>query len=189
MAEQQQQTGPGGHYSGHNPIPTVKQFVENLDRDKKHRDKQLDEQAIAEKQAAKSPGKNKVVVDGDVQDHQVQRKTVKGTEKTVTDPTTGNQVTIADVDKSMMKEVDDPHLIVPNANLDKPTVSVLQKLHGSQLTTSAHQNRSESVARRLQVQSRRNSTTRPSRRRNHLRCTHSWRKDQCSFPPYTFSQL
>ena len=35
MAEQQQQHMPGGHYSGVNPIPTVKKFIENLDKDKR----------------------------------------------------------------------------------------------------------------------------------------------------------
>lgn len=134
---QQQQHAPGGHYSGHNPIPTVKQFVENLDRDKKERDKQIDERAKAAKKetgtvpstppradkktsAAATP---KTPAQDGVQDHKVQQKTVEGTEKTVTDPTTGREVVIADVGKEMVKEVEDPHLIVPNANLNKPTVS------------------------------------------------------------------
>jgi hypothetical protein len=58
-----------------------------------------------------------------VQDHKVQQKTIEGTEKTVTDPTTGREVVIADVNKDMIDEVENPHLIVPNANLNKPTVS------------------------------------------------------------------
>ncbi len=39
----------------------------------------------------------------------------------VTDPTTGNQVQIEDVDKDFMKAVEDPQLSVPNANLGKST--------------------------------------------------------------------
>jgi hypothetical protein len=31
-------------------------------------------------------------------------------------------VTISDVDKSMMSEVENPHLSIPNANLQKDTV-------------------------------------------------------------------
>jgi hypothetical protein len=117
----QQQHAPGGHYSGHNPIPTVKQFVENLDKDKKERDRLLDEQAAANKQAPKPSGQNATTADG-VQPHKMQKRSVEGTETTVTDPTTGNQVTISDVDKAMMSEVENPHLVIPNANLEKDTV-------------------------------------------------------------------
>lgn len=136
----QQQHGPGGHYSGHNPIPTVRQFVENLDRDKKNRDKEIDERAKAaktqtgtapstppradKKTPAQTPKTPKTPTQDGVQDHQLRQKTVEGTEKTVTDPTTGREVVIADVGKEMVDEVENPHLIVPNANLNKPTVSV-----------------------------------------------------------------
>lgn len=106
----------------------VKQFIENLDRDKKTRDKEIDERAKAAKQstgtAPTTPNKAKTVTpaqDG-VEDHKVTKKTVEGTEKTVTDPTTGREVVISDVDKQMVDEVENPHLIVPNANLNKPTV-------------------------------------------------------------------
>jgi hypothetical protein len=111
-----QQAAPGGHYSGHNPIPTVKQFIENLDKDKKERDREIDEQN-------KTPKKGqKATTAGGAQPHQMQKRSQDGTEKTVTDPTTGNQVTIADVNKDMMGEVENPHLVVPNANLQKDTV-------------------------------------------------------------------
>ena len=134
-----QQQAPGGHYSGHNPIPTVRQFVENLDRDKKHRDKEIDERAKAAngntqtgaapttptragKQTSAANTPKSPAQDG-VEDHKLQKRTVEGTEKTVTDPTTGREVVISDVGKDMVDEVENPHLIVPNANLNKPTVS------------------------------------------------------------------
>jgi len=41
--------------------------------------------------------------------------------KTVTDPTTQNQVQIEDVDQDFMKEVENPTLSVPNANLGRDT--------------------------------------------------------------------
>lgn len=125
----QQQHAPGGHYSGHNPIPTVRQFVENLDRDKKNRDKEIDERAKTTKPQTGSTapttaaGTTTAPTQDGVQDHKVQSKTIEGTEKTVTDPTTGREVVIADVNKDMIDEVENPHLIVPNANLNKPTVS------------------------------------------------------------------
>jgi hypothetical protein len=129
MADQQK-TGPGGHYSGHNPIPTVKQFIENLDKDKKNRDRELDQQAAAGKTAKGPVTAKPSVAGGGAQPHEMQKRSVDGTEKTVTDPVTGNQVTISDVDKAMMSEVENPHIVVPNANLQKQTVC------GTQATAS-----------------------------------------------------
>jgi hypothetical protein len=93
MAEQQQQTKPGGHYSGANPIPTVKQFVEKLDIGKKDRDKKIDSQRDASHATAK-PHENKL--------------TPKKNQKTVTDPVTGNEVVIENATKDMVKEVENP---------------------------------------------------------------------------------
>jgi hypothetical protein len=122
----QQQTAPGGHYSGHNPIPTVKQFIQNLDKDKAERDRQIDEQAKTSKPGQKpglatSTGRD-VTASGGAEPHKMQKRSVEGTEQTVTDPTTGNRVTISDVDKAMMDEVENPHIVIPNANLNKATV-------------------------------------------------------------------
>lgn len=113
MAEQQQQHKPGGHYSGANPVPTVKKFIENLDKDKAERDRKLDEQAKERKE---------LVAGGEATPHQAQKAGIEGTQKVVTDPTTGREVTIEDVSKSMMNQVENPTLSVPNANLQKPTV-------------------------------------------------------------------
>jgi hypothetical protein len=95
MAEQQQQRAPGGHYSGANPVPTVKKFIENLDKDKKERDRKLDEQAAASKS-------------GDAVPHKPTKMGVEGTQQTVTDPTTGKQVVIEDVSDKMMESVKNP---------------------------------------------------------------------------------
>jgi Ca2+-dependent lipid-binding protein len=105
MAQQQK---PGKPWSGTNPIPNIKQFIENLDKDKAERDRHIDEQyrAANQQNGAPMPHKNEVV-------------SPKG--KTVTDPTTGNQVVIEDVGKDFMKAVRDPMLSVPNANLGKET--------------------------------------------------------------------
>ncbi|GME65207.1 C2 domain containing protein [Neofusicoccum parvum] len=133
MADQQQHM-PGGHYSGANPVPTVRKFIENLDKDKKERDKQLEEQA---KNHQQQPG------DGSgsgVTAHKQHPLGIKGTQKEVTDPTTGRQVVIEDVKKEVIDSVDNPkarppppptspqctgsdnwQLSVPNANLGKDT--------------------------------------------------------------------
>ncbi|KAI9820660.1 MAG: hypothetical protein M1827_005029 [Pycnora praestabilis] len=100
------------HWSGANPIPNIQKFVEGLDKDKKERDRQIDE----ENKRLKTQKAD------DVHPHTVGPKSgVKGTRKTVTDPTTGKQVQIEDVNKDMMNAVENPMLSVPNANLGKET--------------------------------------------------------------------
>ena len=114
MADQQTQHAPGGHYSGKNPVPTVKKFIENLDKDKAERDRKLDEQA--------KERKNQSATTGEAVPHKPQKAGLEGTQKVVTDPTTGNEVTIEDVNPKMMDQVENPTLSVPNANLQKDTV-------------------------------------------------------------------
>ncbi|CAN8103374.1 unnamed protein product [Discula destructiva] len=109
MDSQQETVVPGAHYSGANRIPNIKQFMERLDRDKKDRDAQIENQAKTQKKPA-----------GEVQEHQVTQKPGKN-RRTVRDPVTGKDVEIDDIDGSMLKEVQDPHLFVPNANLDRET--------------------------------------------------------------------
>lgn len=122
--------GPGGHYSGANPIPNIQGFVESLDKDKKERDKKVEEQM----KARTAQGKD----GGDAIDHKPDQPSgVMGTRKTVTDPTTGREVEIEDVNADFMKSVDNPQvgtpinipmgladirkLSVPNANIGKDT--------------------------------------------------------------------
>lgn len=81
--------GPGGHYSGRNPVPNIQKFMENMDRDKKTRDAQM----VAQ-QAAQS---------GEVKAHKDKRAAApQSSRQTVTDPTTGRQVQIEDVDENFM---------------------------------------------------------------------------------------
>lgn len=112
--EQHQQQHVPGHYSGQNKIPDIKTFVQNLDREKRDRDKLLDERR-KEQQQRKAQGQD------DVEPHRQTKAGKEGTLKTVTDPTTGNEVQIEDVDTNFMKAVEDPRLSVPNANLGKDT--------------------------------------------------------------------
>jgi hypothetical protein len=96
----QHKKGPGGHYSGNNPIPNIQKFVESLDKDKKQRDSQIEEQLKA-KQGQR----------GDAQDHKDGQPTgTPGTRKTVTDPTTGKEVQIEDVNADFMKAVENPQV-------------------------------------------------------------------------------
>jgi hypothetical protein len=94
-----QHHAPGGHYSGANKIPTINQFIERLDRDKSTRDKQIEEQR--KQQAA---NKN-----GDAVPHQESENLhVKEHQQKVTDPTTGKQVVIEDVNQEMVDAAKNP---------------------------------------------------------------------------------
>jgi hypothetical protein len=97
MADQQQ-SKPGGHYSGANPVPNIKKFMENLDKDKKNRDAQIDAQTTP----------TKAQITGDAVPHKESPTPKSGTQKTVTDPVTGNDVVIEDASKDMFKHVDNP---------------------------------------------------------------------------------
>ena len=116
MADQQQAHAPGGYWSNQNKIPTVGKFLQNLDKDKKERDRLLDEETKANQQAKGGLG------GGNVQAHQneVKQKHPEG-QKTVTDPVTGNQVVIEDVNKAFVDRAKNPQLSIPNANLGKDT--------------------------------------------------------------------
>ena len=114
MASRHQQQHVPGHYSGQNKIPDIKTFVSNLDREKRNRDKDLDENHEAE-QRRKARGGSEATP------HTPTKAGKEGTLKTVTDPTTGNQVQIEDVDANFMRAVEEPKLSVPNANLNKDT--------------------------------------------------------------------
>lgn len=128
MADAQQQHAPGGHYSGTNKIPTINQFIEKLDRDKKERDHEIDEQRKARAHAG----------GGDAVPHKNSDLHAKENQQKVTDPTTGKEVVIEDVNDKMVESAKNPvvsgddsdscnkltreQLSVPNANLNKPTV-------------------------------------------------------------------
>lgn len=98
------QHAPGGHYSGRNRIPNIHEFVANLDREKRERDAQIDA-------ALKSNNKNK-----SIEEHKLEEKPPG---RMVTDPVTGRQVEIADVDADYQAAVENPVLSVPNPNLGK----------------------------------------------------------------------
>lgn len=88
MASQRDQAAPGGHYSGSNKIPTVKEFIDKLDITKKERDSKLD-RSEGQKDTKENlkPGQN---------------------QKSVTDPVTGKNVVIENATKSMVNEVQNP---------------------------------------------------------------------------------
>lgn len=96
--EGQEHHAPGGHYSGTNRIPNIKQFMEGLDKDKRQRDAKID--------AESKQHKNGEV---EVKAHHIDKP--KGNNRrTVRDPVTGKDVEIDDIGPEMVKAVDDPHV-------------------------------------------------------------------------------
>ena len=90
----------GQHYSGANRIPNIKQFMESLDKDKKNRDAQIDANLKKNKAAGTEVKEHK---EGQAPRHGKNRRTVR-------DPVTGKDVEIDDIDSSMMKSAQDPHV-------------------------------------------------------------------------------
>ena len=89
----------GQHYSGHNRVPNIKQFMESLDQDKRDR----------EAKAESDPQANRPA--GEVPDHKQVPKKVGKNRRTVRDPVTGNVVEIDDFDRSYVKSAKHPHVI------------------------------------------------------------------------------
>jgi Ca2+-dependent lipid-binding protein len=113
--QQQQQTAPGGHYSGYNPVPTVKEFMDKLDVGKKDRDQELDSKAKLTKSST-------VQTNASSTSKAPELKAKRG-QKIVTDPVTGKDIVIENAKKSTVDDVTDPKLTVPNANLGKETTA------------------------------------------------------------------
>lgn len=106
MAAQQQASGKP--WSGRNKIPTIGQFIDNLDRDKKERDQQI--------ATGNSTQQDVNVKHQDVMPHKNQER-IKDA-KSVSDPVTGGQVMISDVGKEYMENAKNPQVKSPS--LDQP---------------------------------------------------------------------
>lgn len=95
--------GPGTHYSGNNPIPNIQRFIASLDADKKDRDENIERQRRDAQAPTGASHGSKATSAGK-----------KGTRKMVTDPTTGNEVEIEDVNKEFLDDVKDPSVRSPS---------------------------------------------------------------------------
>ncbi|KAI1364973.1 hypothetical protein F5Y08DRAFT_305513 [Xylaria arbuscula] len=107
MSTEKEHHHPGGHYSGLNRIPNIKEFAASLDRDKKERDAKIDADLKANKNSK------------DITRHQAENGHLAGHGRVVTDPVTGKEVQIDDVNTDFQKAVENPMLSIPNANLGK----------------------------------------------------------------------
>lgn len=89
------------NYSGHHKIPNIKQFMDSLDRDKKARDAQIDQQQPKFGQTSEA-----------VQ-HQSKSRQLGKNRRTVRDPVTGKDVEIDDMDGDVLKSVENPMVSRP----------------------------------------------------------------------------
>ncbi|KAI1506323.1 hypothetical protein F5X99DRAFT_130921 [Biscogniauxia marginata] len=110
-AEKNHRAPAGGHYSGNNRIPNIREFAASLDKEKRERDAKID---------AEQRGNKK---DGDVKAHTNQSHPTKGQGRIVTDPVTGKQIEIDDENTDSKEATENPYLSVPNANLGKETTA------------------------------------------------------------------
>ncbi|KAI8661841.1 hypothetical protein NCS55_01055400 [Fusarium keratoplasticum] len=126
MSNFQEHVVPSGrqHYSGQNRVPNVREFMEQLDQDKKARDAAIDQELKQNK------------IHGETKDHKNDRaeaiRRKKDTRK-VRDPVTGKDVDIRDADLDFTEAVENPQLSVPNENLGKPaTIATSSKQSGEE---------------------------------------------------------
>jgi hypothetical protein len=88
----------GQHYSGRNRVPNIHEFMEQLDKEKKERDAEIDQQLKQNK------------AHGEVQDHRNDRQRRKAKHRTVRDPVTGKDVEIRDTELSYEEAVENPQV-------------------------------------------------------------------------------
>lgn len=98
MSEEKHHHFPGGHYSGMNRIPNIKEFAASLDRDKKNRDAKIDADL------------NGNATNEEIQEHMAPKGHLAGHGKVVTDPVTGKEVQIDDEQIDFKKAVENPHV-------------------------------------------------------------------------------
>jgi hypothetical protein len=91
----------GEHWSGNNPVPTIGRFIERLQADQQ--DREAHQKASASKRHDEQKDENAVP-------HRPQ-KVGKGRTREVTDPTTGREIEVEDLDESAMEPVKDPKVM------------------------------------------------------------------------------
>jgi hypothetical protein len=106
-----QQHRVGEHWSGTNPVPTIGKFIERLQADQKERE--AHEQLMASRRQERQDAQLKQnKPDQDTYPHRP-RKVGEGRTREVTDPTTGRQIEVEDLDENAMDPVKDPKVFVP----------------------------------------------------------------------------
>lgn len=99
----------GEHWSGSNPVPTIGRFIERLQEDQRDREEH-DRERASRKQAESQAEKGQTQGDEGAVPHRPQ-KVGQGRTREVTDPTTGREVEVEDLDETAMEPVKDPKVL------------------------------------------------------------------------------
>jgi hypothetical protein len=86
------------HYSGRNRVPNIQEFMQQLDKEKKDRDAEIDQQLKQNKKH------------GEVKEHKIDHQRNKEKHRTVRDPVTGKDVEIRDTNLSYEDAVENPQV-------------------------------------------------------------------------------
>ena len=99
----------GEHWSGSNPIPTIQNFIEHLDRDKRERDQKIDEEnRIKAEKRLHVPPEQWSDKESDEQSQEIPKS--KLNYRKVTDPTTGREIAVEDMGKEAMDRAKQPRV-------------------------------------------------------------------------------
>jgi hypothetical protein len=110
------QKAPGGHWSANNPIPTIQKFIENLDKEKKERDKSIDEENRQKRDSEKEAQKREKDEERRAAiPHKPEESRRHKPTRMVTDPTTGREVKIEDVGRDFVKEAKKSEVGISNS--------------------------------------------------------------------------
>lgn len=121
------------------------------------------------------------------------RASVRGNRRTVTDPTTGNEVTIEDANREFMREAQKDNVVVPNANLPdrkgsggevRPLLLVMAS-SGRWLNPPGNPILADSVPRGVRQNTGCDGPPGSGSTRFDYRCPHPRRKDKHPLPPYS----
>lgn len=107
MPPGQQQHRVGEHWSAANPVPTIQKFMQHLETEKEERKAHEEEINAKEQQTRREKESRGEKLEDEATAHK-NRTTPKGKTRMVTDPTTGKDIEVEDLDEESMEVVKNP---------------------------------------------------------------------------------
>lgn len=107
MPPGQQQHRVGEHWSAANPVPTIQKFMQHLETEKEERKAHEEEINAKEQQTRREKESRGEKLEDEATAHK-NRTIPKGKTRMVTDPTTGKDIEVEDLDEESMEVVKNP---------------------------------------------------------------------------------
>lgn len=107
-----QQHRVGEHWSAANPVPTIQKFMQNLETEKEERKAHEEEVNRREQEARLQREARGEKIEDETTAHK-NREIPKGKTRMVTDPTTGKDIEVEDLDEESMEVVKNPTVCPP----------------------------------------------------------------------------